>query len=123
MVPIIAVAFTGAIILALSPDYFVKLISSEYTHSSRVLFVLSWSLIFKAANTQLTAILNSLGKFRIITLIAIFNLILSVMFNYIFIHHYGVIGAALTVVIVEGINTLLQTISVSHVMKNFVGND
>ena len=85
--------------------------SAEYTSSGNVLLLLSFVLLFKALNTQLTAILNSMEKFRIVSGITFFALVTSVILNYIFISRYGIVGAAMAVVGTELVNSLLQTSS------------
>jgi O-antigen/teichoic acid export membrane protein len=85
--------------------------SVEYMRSGDVLLVLSFVLFFKALNTQLTAILNSMEKFRIVSGITFFNLVTSIVLNYFFILHYGIIGAAMAVVGTELVNSLLQASS------------
>ena len=85
--------------------------SIEYTRSGDVLLILSFVLFFKALNTQLTAILNSMEKFRIVSGITFIDLVTSVVLNYIFISHYGIVGAAMAVVGTEFVNSLLQASS------------
>ena len=82
--------------------------SVEYVESSHVLLILSFVLIFKALNTQMTAILNSMEKFRIVSGITFMNLVTSFILNFIFITHYGIVGAAMAVVGTECINSLFQ---------------
>ncbi|MGD0590387.1 MAG: oligosaccharide flippase family protein [Bacteroidota bacterium] len=83
--------------------------SSEYTRSGDVLLILSFVLLFKAFNTQLTAILNSMEKFRIVSGITFLNLVISIVLNIFFISHYGIVGAAMAVVGTELMNSLLQS--------------
>ena len=117
VVPAGIFGLAAASILSFVVPKFITLISAEYVHAGEVLAVLGWSVVFKAINPQLTAILNSLGKFRIITIIAANNMLLSIILNMIFIPMYGILGAALTVVVVEGVNTLVQGLCISYTMK------
>jgi len=121
LVPVVLLALGAAFFLSFLGKPFISLLSLEYLKSAEVLQVLSWSLVLKAINMQLTAILNSLGKFRIITVIAVNNLLLSMVFNLILISRYGILGAAATVVLVEGLNMLLQFVCFSYVTNNFLG--
>ena len=82
----------------------------EFSQSGSVLVFLSVALIFKSINPQLTAILNSLGKFRLLALITFVNLSAGIVLNMIFLPRYGVLGAALTVVCVECLNCVLQSV-------------
>lgn len=121
LVPVVLLALSAAFFLSFLGRPFISLLSPEYSKSAAVLQVLSWSLAFKAVNMQLTAMLNSLGKFRIITVVAVNNLLLSLGFNLIFISRYGILGAAATVVLVEGLNMFLQFVCFSYVTSNFLG--
>jgi O-antigen/teichoic acid export membrane protein len=119
--PVVTLALLGILGLLLLGRPFITLISDKYLESGNVLFVLSWSILFKAINTQLTAILNSLGKFRIIMIIAANNLLLSMAFNVMLVPSHGILGAAATVVLVEAINMLIQLTCISYVTSNFFG--
>ncbi len=121
MVPAAGIAIVGALVLSLFVPSLVAKIWKGYENSGAVLQVLGWSLIFKAVNMQLTAIMNSLGKFRIITIIASINLVMCVVFNIIFLQKFGIRGGAMTVVLVEGVNMISQFICVSYLMNNFIG--
>jgi O-antigen/teichoic acid export membrane protein len=83
--------------------------SSEYIASGDVLLVLGFVLIFKAINTQTVAILNSMEKFRTVSVITCINLALSVTLNLILIPLYGIRGAGMAVVGTEAFNTLQQS--------------
>jgi O-antigen/teichoic acid export membrane protein len=50
-------------------------------------------------------------KFRIVSGITFIDLVTSVVLNYIFISHYGIVGAAMAVVGTEFVNSLLQASS------------
>jgi O-antigen/teichoic acid export membrane protein len=92
------------------------LLSPQYEDSERVLIVLSLSLLFKGVNPQLTGMLNSLGKFRILVWITVGNLAVSFILNIVLIPAYGIVGAALAVLFTELINSLVQTGTVLHVL-------
>lgn len=121
IVPVVMLALIGICGLSFLGRPFLNMLSDEYSKSANVLFVLSWSILFKAVNTQLTAILNSLGKFRIITIIAANNLLLCLALNLLLVPRYGILGAAATVVLVEAINMLLQLICIFYLTNNFFG--
>lgn len=90
------------------------LFSPEYLESGNVLLLLSFVLLFKAVNTQLTAILNSIKKFRIVSIITCINLCVSILLYFIFIPRYGIQGAALAAVGTEFLNSLLQISTVMY---------
>lgn len=96
------------------------MLSAEYQASGAILEVLGWSLLFRAWNPQLTAVLNSLGKFRIMAGIAIANLVLCIGLNLVLIPRYGVMGAAVAIIAVEGWNMIVQISFVSHYVKGFM---
>lgn len=98
----------AAILLALFSKRIMGLISHDYAASVIVLQILSCSIVFKAVNTQLTAFINSRGRYSLITKIAFTNLIINIALNLLMIPNYGIMGAAVAVVITEGINTLVQ---------------
>lgn len=117
LVPATVLSLFSAALLALFAGPLVRMISDEYLVSAGVLRVLACALVFKALNPQLTAILNSLGKYRILMVIVLFNLLLSVGLNLILIPAYGITGAAFTVVAVEGINLIMQATIVRRTWK------
>lgn len=108
------VGFLMTIILRM----FIPALAPEYSASVDVLSIMGVTLFVKGANTQLTAILNSLGKFRIITLITAVNLSLALVLNVILIPLYGIVGAALAVLIMESSNTLMQGAAVRYQFKS-----
>ncbi len=106
------VALASAVLLYAFGGRVLHLISPEYVGSVGVLAVLSWSIVFRAVNMQLTAVINSAGGFRVITAITVANLLLSIGCQAMFIPRYGLVGAAMAVVVVEAINMLLQFVCV-----------
>jgi len=81
----------------------------EYSASANVLMVLSWLIVFKAINVQLTAFINSRGKYSYITVIAVINLMVNITLNLILIQRYGILGVAFAVIGTEALNTLMQS--------------
>lgn len=106
--PAIGVAGVSLVLLSVIVSALLKFYAPEFTQSQNVLIVLSIALLFKAINPQLTAVLNSLGEFRLMTMISFVNLLVCVFLNSILIPRYGVVGAALAVVGVESLNSLIQ---------------
>lgn len=102
------VALASAVLLYVFGGRLLRLIFPEYAGSIGVLAVLSWSVVFRAVNMQLTAVINSRGGFRAIMAITVANLLLSIGCQALFIPRYGLVGAAMAVVVVEAINMLLQ---------------
>jgi O-antigen/teichoic acid export membrane protein len=113
----LVVACVGILGYVLAVRPLLPMFSAEYAASGQVLLILSFVLIFKALNTQLTAILNSMGKFRIVSGITFINLVTSFILNFIFIPHFGIVGAAMAVVGTEFVNSLFQGGSLVYYYK------
>lgn len=111
-----AFSSTAAILLTLFSGQIIGLISHEYASSAAVLQILSISIVFKAINAQLTAFINSRGRYSLITLVAIINLIVNIVLNLLMIPNYGIMGAAIAVTFTEGLNTLIQSGCVSYLL-------
>jgi len=102
------IACAGILIYIFIIRPLIPLFSAEYASSGNVLLVLSFVLFFRALNTQLTAILNSMEKFRIVSGITFINLAVCVVLNYFLISNYGIIGAAMAVLGTEIVNSFMQ---------------
>jgi O-antigen/teichoic acid export membrane protein len=111
---VLAVACAGVLGYIFIVKPLLLMFSVDYVESGHVLLILSFVLIFKALNTQMTAILNSMEKFRIVSGITFMNLVTSFILNFIFITHFGIIGAAMAVVGTEFLNTLYQGASLLY---------
>lgn len=88
--------------------------SPEYTASGNVLLILGFVLIFKAVSSQTISILNSMGKFRIISVISGMNLVVSIALSLLLIPYYGIQGAALAVVSTEFMGTIFQSATIYY---------
>jgi O-antigen/teichoic acid export membrane protein len=111
LIGMLVIACVGILIYIFIVRPLLPSFSAEYASSGDVLLVLSFVLFFRALNTQLTAILNSMEKFRIVSGITFINLVTSIILNLVFISHYGIVGAAMAVVGTELVNSLLQASS------------
>jgi O-antigen/teichoic acid export membrane protein len=111
LIGMLVIACVGILIYIFIVRPLLQSFSVEYASSGDVLLVLSFVLFFRALNTQLTAILNSMEKFRIVSGITFINLVTSFVLNLVFISHYGIVGAAMAVVGTELVNSLLQASS------------
>jgi len=117
MTPVVIVSGACALALSLSAKWVTKLISNQYGESAGVLPVLAWAIVFKAVNAQLTAFINSKGKYRFITVVAVNNLIINVILNLLLIPGFGLRGAALAVVLTEAINTVIQSGCIAYLFS------
>jgi O-antigen/teichoic acid export membrane protein len=119
-----SIAMIGAVAaaaLSLAAPPLVAQFWGEYSNSAGALAILGWTILPKAVNMQWTSILNSMGKFRIITVIAANNLALTVLGNLVLLPRYGILGAAMTVLGVEIVNTALQFVFVSSYIGTSFG--
>lgn len=114
----VAVTLPIAIMLSLFSKDLMALISKAYLHSAEALPILGWAILFKAVNAQLTAIINSKGLYKIITGVAFINLIVNVFLNLLLIPRYGIIGAAVAVLLTESINTIIQSTYVVTLLRH-----
>ncbi len=114
---VIGLSSVGALLLSFFAVRLLAMISPEYNNAVMVLRILSLSIVFKAVNAQLTAMINSRGKFSIITFIAIINLTINIVLNLLMIPKYGIIGAAIAVTATEGVNTIMQMVCIKYYVK------
>jgi O-antigen/teichoic acid export membrane protein len=114
---VIGLSMAAAFLLSFFAARLMSLISPEYVNAVAVLQVLSISIVFKALNAQLTAVIYSRGRFSVITVIAIINLVIFISLSLLMIPKYGIIGAAIAVTATEGLNTVMQVICVRYYVK------
>jgi len=114
---VIGLSSVGALLLSFFAVRLLAMISPEYHNAVTVLRILSLSIVFKALNAQLTAMINSRGRFSLITVIAIINLTINVVLNLLLIPIYGIIGAAIAVTTTEGVNTIMQLVCIKYYVK------
>jgi O-antigen/teichoic acid export membrane protein len=105
----IALTLIVAAVLSFFAHDIMNLISKAYLRSADVLPILGWALVFKAVNTQLTAIINSKGLYTVITWVALAILVINVSLNLLLIPAYGILGAASAVLLTEATNTIIQS--------------
>lgn len=115
---VIGISAVAALLLSVFAVRLLAMISPEYNDAVTVLRILSLSIVFKALNAQLTAMINSRGRFSLITVIAIINLTINIALNLLMIPKYGIIGAAIAVTTTEGINTIMQIVCIKQYMKD-----
>lgn len=75
-----------------------------------VIYLLCLAIIFKSVNLSLTSTILAMGDFQIMTYVSLVNLLLSVIFIYSFLSLFGLYGAALGVIAVESVNSVIQGI-------------
>jgi O-antigen/teichoic acid export membrane protein len=119
---IIGWTLVGALSVAAVLSFFSKgvmvMISEAYRNSADVLLILAWAVLFKAVNAQLTAIINSQGRYDVIATVALVILGVAIGLNLLLIPAHGIIGAALSVLSAEGLNTAMQLAYVTRLLKD-----
>jgi O-antigen/teichoic acid export membrane protein len=73
-----------------------------------IIYMLCAAIVFKSINLSLTSTILAMGDFKIMTYVSFINLLLSVIFIYSFLYYFGLYGAALGVIAVESINSMIQ---------------
>ncbi len=91
-----------------------KIFPNSYQSTALVLAILSWSILFKAINPQLTAFITARGEYRLMMIISFLNLVVNIAANLILIPIYQIRGAAMAVVITEGFNSIVQSSTVYY---------
>lgn len=114
---VVGLSSGAAFLLSFFAVRLLALISPQYNDAVTVLRILSLSIVFKAVNAQLTAMINSRGRFSLITVIAIINLTINIVLNLLMIPKYGIIGAAIAVTATEGVNTIMQIVCIQYYVK------
>ena len=118
MIPVVLLSAVLSAFLYVFSGPIIGLLPDKYRTSLSALTILSWSIIFKAVNPQLTAFINAKGQYRLITMAAAFNLAINIALNLFLIPRYGIRGAAGAVVGTEVFNTTFQTLCVLFLMRS-----
>ncbi|MCJ7507160.1 MAG: flippase [candidate division Zixibacteria bacterium] len=106
-----------AICITIFAAQILNLISPEYKGSISSLILLSWASVLMFANMQSAASIQGLGLFKVVTLIASFNLILNVLLNLYLIPLWGATGVALATLLTEGVNMVIQLSLISFLLR------
>jgi O-antigen/teichoic acid export membrane protein len=110
--PVVISGVSISVLLSVFSGPITNIFSNSYKSTAFVLEILSWSILFKAINPQLTAFITARGKYRLMMTISVADLVVNISTNLILIPIYGIQGAAMAVVITEGFNTAVQSTSV-----------
>lgn len=89
---------------------------AEYAPAIPVLRILAATLVFRSLNATLAGIIQGAGRFRLLTGIALWNLVLVFTLLSWFVGPYGAPGAALALLAGEGLNTLIQMVVVTRLI-------
>ncbi len=115
--PVIIAGILFSILFYIFSGPLASFFPNSYKSTALVLEILSWSILFKAINPQLTAFITSRGKYRLMMIMSLSNLVVNIAANLILIPSYQVRGAAAAVVITEGFNTMVQSAGVYYLSK------
>ena len=107
-----------ALILVTVAGYGIRHWLQEYVHSIPILQVLAVALIFRVLNSTLTAVIQASGRFRLITLLSIWNLFIIGTLFLLFVPQFNAIGAAMAILLAEAINTVIQIFLVFHSFRS-----
>jgi O-antigen/teichoic acid export membrane protein len=117
MVPLIALSMVIAGAVFVFSRSITGFLPGKYQTSLGVLMILSLLIVFRAVNPQLTAFINSRGKYGLVTAIASANLLINVLLNLVLVPRYGVNGAATAVVVTEFINAVFQSACIVSILR------
>lgn len=91
-----------------------------FTEDNKFIFItLSLALIVKSLNLVSTSALQALGYFRTITVLSASNLILAILFYSITSKNYGALGVSLSILTIESINLIAQSILLYQVRSKY----
>jgi len=82
----------------------------DYIEVLPIIYLLCVAIIFKSINLSFTSTILAMGDFKVMTVVSFINLVFSIIFIYSFLYFFGMYGAALGVIAVESINSIMQGI-------------
>lgn len=97
-----------ALAASLAAPPLLGLVSPAYAEGARLAGVLVWSVAFMFVNIQTADLLIATGRTRVVAGIALGNLSLNAMANFLLIPPLGALGAVLATVLTEGVNFVVQ---------------
>jgi O-antigen/teichoic acid export membrane protein len=95
-------------LLAVLAPYVIQRVLPNYVPAIPILRVLAAAIVFRAVNGYLTSVLHAYGYFARVTAVATWNLLVIVVALLALVPPWGAIGAALSLLIGEMINTIIQ---------------
>jgi len=106
-----------ALVITFFASDILALVKPEYVAASGALIALSWATVFMFQNQLCTYVINSFGKFHYVTVFAVVNLCVFLILAFTLIPRYGSTGAGLSTLGTEGINTLVQLVAVTILIR------
>ncbi len=89
----------------------------DHVAASGALIALSWATVFMFQNQLSTCVINAFGKYHYVTVFAVVNLCVFLTLAFILIPRYGATGAGLSTFGTEAINTLVQLVAVTVLIR------
>lgn len=108
-------SLVSCVLLILIAPHLIHMFLPEYSAANSILYILSLALVVRGVNTTLTAIIQALGYYSRVTIVALGNMIIISLLLWLLLPMYGAIGAALTLLIGETVNTVIQLILLSKI--------
>ena len=105
-----------ALVLLLVAPPVLRRFFAEYVPAIPVLRVLAVTLVFRSMNATLAAIIQGAGRFRLLTGIAVWNLVCVFALLSWFVGRYQAPGAALALLAGEGLNSVIQLVVVARLV-------
>jgi O-antigen/teichoic acid export membrane protein len=105
----------SCMLLIFVAPYLIEIFLPKYIAASPIMYVLAVALVVRGVNTSLTAVIQALGQYSSITIVALVNMILISLLLWLLLTEYGAIGAAFALLIGEIINTTIQLILFSKI--------
>lgn len=87
-----------------------------YVPAIPILRVLSAALVFRTLNATLAGIIQGAGRFRLLTGIAVWNLVFVFVLLDMFVSRFHAQGAAFALLVAEAVNSVIQIVVVARVL-------
>ncbi|MFH1130644.1 MAG: polysaccharide biosynthesis C-terminal domain-containing protein, partial [Pseudomonadota bacterium] len=107
-----------ALLLTIFANRLLYLIKPDYVAATDALIALCWASVFMFQNQISSTVINSFGKYHYVTIFAAVNLCVFLTLSLNLIPSMGPTGAGLSTLGTEGINTIMQLITVSVMLSN-----
>ena len=106
-----------AVVVSLLSVWGLSLIKAEYSAAAPALQALVWATVFMFQNQLSSSVINAFGKFHYLTIFACLNLVVFTICGFTLVPRMGPTGAALSTLITEGINCLVQLVTVTWLVR------
>jgi O-antigen/teichoic acid export membrane protein len=108
MWPAYAFILAATTVLFLGGNWILARFFPSYPSAYPILLVLAFTLAVRTLNITLTTVLNSRAKYSMLAKITVVNLLVNLLFVFLFVPRWGALGAAWAAVATELFNALMQ---------------